>query len=119
MKMRYLHLALICVLCLGCDSPPPAPSFEVGDIAYLRVDGSRVQVTDVYHDGLWMNSRGWFVVCRVGVSGQVHRDGILSRDTQITAYTIVRFRGYELTKVQEEEQTNAQKETEQQSGGSS
>ncbi len=104
MCKSVLPLLLGLLLCVGCSQSPssPRPDFDIGEIVELRVDGSRAQVVNVWYDPPMMHNTGWHITCRIGALGQKHRDGLLSRDTTVVAYSLVNFREYELIRLEDE-----------------
>ena len=101
---RYWLLCLVLLIGIGCETKPPPnrPNFNIGDIVELRMNTDRAMVVNVWYSD-FSPENGWYVSCRVGGSKQKHRDGLVSKDTEIIGYPIIRFRAYELRKVEEKE----------------
>ena len=98
--MRRVFLILL-VLLAGCFDPPNTPNFQPGEKVQIRVDGRPAMVVKVWYDSWAGHGQGWFINCRVGCPGQTPRDGLVSADTVITAYQIIKFRAYELKKLEQ------------------
>jgi hypothetical protein len=73
------------------------PKFEVGEIVRVKIDSARATVLIRYGPLLTENHR-WRYDCRISAPRQQSRDGLVSADTVIAAYTIVSFQEYELEK---------------------
>jgi len=84
---------LVITMRLSMSAPPKEPLFSMGTVVLLKLDGQRVMVTRVKHRG---PTRGWWYDCRVPLLRQRRRDGFVSADTEITSYSIVTFREFEL-----------------------
>ncbi len=100
-RMNGMLLVVVLVLGLiGCDPPTKRPNFYVGELVEIKIDGNRAIVTKVGNYPI-APGRGWYVWCRVSKIGQKHRDGVFSKDTELVAYPFIRFRAYELSKLDE------------------
>jgi len=72
--------------------PEEVPEWASG---LFEADGRKVMVVSFYSPSF--DHPLWRYGCRIAKQGQRSRDGIVSADTRIVAYTIVVFRQYELS----------------------
>ena len=100
MRTRMLAaLVLTLLVAVGCNRAPPdtKPLFHRGEIVTVRTDGERVMITrDARYNQFHNHPKDWFYYCRISGVRQTHRDGILSADTEVVAYTEVKFWEFEL-----------------------
>jgi hypothetical protein len=76
----------------GSTPPKDPPGFTVGQTVRIRLDGGKATVLRLTGD----KRSGWIVHCRIGLLGQHRRDGLVSKDTEVVAYSVVKFRPFEL-----------------------
>lgn len=99
MKLPLIGMTLCWLFVIGtvfmvaCEPTPQgtAPKFTIGQAVVVNQTGEQVLIVD-----RWSAYGVWRYECRVAGPIQQHRDGIMSRDTEITRYSLIVFNEFEL-----------------------
>lgn len=90
-----VRIIVVMLILVSCEPRPskPIPKFWTGDVVVIAQTDEKVTVLNV-----WYVRGEYMYECRVALPVTVRWDGLVSRDSEVSRYSTIWFREFELYK---------------------